>query len=159
MAAGLRRALFSEMAMVQVGMLGVQGVALPLQPMIHLMAPALPELWFLAETDSDMVKSVETAAVGVYCFTGRNHDLHACLTGPLRLAPERRGLERVWSISAEAAFPGGLSNIEWMPLQMRLAEATVWASPDSAVVAGMEMILPTLREETLDAAQQEVIRF
>ncbi len=160
MAVDLRRTLFSEMAMVQVGMLGVQGTALPFQPMVHLMAPVPRELWFLAEPDSDLVKATfgadpGQAVAGIYCFTGRNHDLHACLTGPLRLAPDRRGLEQVWSISAEALFPGGLSDIEWTPLQMRLAEASVWASVESAVVTGMETVLPDLR----DQARTQVIRF
>lgn len=154
----LRRALLSEMAMVQVGMLGVQGSALPLQPMVHLMGPTHDECWFLSEPDSDLVKAIDGTATAVYCFTGRNHDLHACLTGPMRLAPDRRGLERVWSITAEALFPGGLSGIEWTPLQVRLAEASVWASPHSAVVTGMEMILPTLREEALTEPRKQVIR-
>ena len=155
----LRRALFAEMAMVQVGMLGVQGAALPLQPMFHLMVPSSPEMWFLAEPDSDLVKSIDGLTTGTYCLIGRDHDLHACLTGPMRLAPDRRGLERVWSISAEALFPGGLSNLEWTPLQMRIAEASVWASPESAVVAGMEMILPTLQGDVLDGAKKQVFRF
>lgn len=159
MGVDLRRALFSEMAMVQVGMLGVQGVALPFQPMVHLMTPSSPELWFLAEPDSDLVKAIEGPATAAYCFTGRNHDLHACLTGPVRLAPDRRGLERVWSISAEALFPGGLSGIDWTPLQMKVAEAAVWASPCSAVVAGMEMILPTLKDQALTEEKRQVIRF
>lgn len=155
----LRRALFSEMAMVQVGMLGVQGAALPFQPMHHLMAPSSPELWFLAEPDSDLVKAIDGSATATYCLTGRNHDLHACLTGPVRLAPDRRGLERVWSISAEGRFPGGLSSIDWTPLQVKVAEAAVWASPESAVLAGMEMILPTLKDQALTEEKHQLIRF
>ncbi|AWB50510.1 hypothetical protein HYN69_18010 (plasmid) [Gemmobacter aquarius] len=155
----LRRALFSEMATVQVGMLGVQGSALPFEPMVHLMAPSSPELWFLAEPDSDLVKAIEGSSTAAYCVTGRNHDLHACLTGPVRLAPDRRGLERVWSISAEAMFPGGLSNIDWTPLQVKVAEAVVWARPESAVVPGMEMILSTLQEQTLTDDKRQVLRF
>ncbi len=160
MAFDLRRALFSEMAVVQVGMLGVQGAALPLQPMVHLMAlHAWPELWFLAEADSDLVKAIGPSADAVYGLTGRNHDLHACLTGPVRQAPDRRGLERVWSITAEALFPGGLSDIEWVPLHMRVAEASVWASVQSAVLQDMEMILPGLQQDPLTEAKKQVIRF
>lgn len=155
----LRRALFSEMAMVQVGMFGVQGAALPFEPMVHLMAPSTPELWFLAEPDSDLVKAIEGSSTASYCFTGRNHDLHACLSGPVRLAPDRRGLERVWSISAEALFPGGLSNIEWTPLQVKMTEAVVWASPQSAVVPGMEMIRPTLQVHALTHGKRQVLKF
>lgn len=140
----LRRDLFNELAMVQVGMLGVVGSGLHLQPMYHLTIPGEPLIWFLAEADSDLVAAIGAGGRARYCLTGRNHDFHASLTGPIAPAPDRQGLERVWSVAAEAQFPGGLGDLEWLPLRFELAEARVWHSPESAVLAGMEAILSSL---------------
>ena len=141
----LRRALMQELSAVQVGMLGVLGSPLPFRPMAHLVAPDLGALWFLAETDTDLVRAVEQAgAEGSYCVTGRNHDRYACLHGSIRTVPDRQGLEKVWSITAEALFPGGLADIEWMPLCMTLRTADVWSEPRSTVLPGMDAIAASL---------------
>ena len=47
-------------------MWGVLGAARPFQPMRHLMAPSSPELWFLAEPDSDLVKAIDGSATATY---------------------------------------------------------------------------------------------
>lgn len=144
----LRKALLQELSVVQVGMLGVRGTPLPFRPMAHLLAPDLGAIWFLAETDTDLVRKVEGAgAEAWYCLIGRGHDRYACLGGPIRTVPNRQGLERVWSITAEAMFPGGLADIEWMPLRMDLREADVWVEPQSAILAGMEAITTALSDE------------
>lgn len=132
---------------MQVGMLGVRGTPLPFRPMAHLMAPEAERLWFLAEADTDLVRAVELpGAEAWYCLTGRNHDRYACIGGPIRTVPDRQGLEKVWSITAEAMFPGGLADIEWMPLCLTPCEADVWAEPSSAVLAGMDAIASALAD-------------
>lgn len=144
----LSKTLFHELSVVQVGMLGVQGSTLPFRPMAHLTQTDGAALWFLAETDSDLVRACEAAeAEAFYCLTGRNHDRYACLAGPIRTVPDRQGLQNVWSITAEALFPGGLADIEWMPLCLTLRAADVWASPESAVLAGMDAIASALPDD------------
>jgi len=132
---------------VQVGMLGVQDTPMPFRPMAHLVGPDPGTLWFLAGTDTDLVRAVESpGARAFYCLTGRNHDRYACLSGPIRTVPDRQGLERVWSVTAEALFPGGLADIEWMPLCLTLETADVWAEPQSAIIAGMDAITAALSD-------------
>lgn len=144
----LLKALTQELSVVQVGMLGVQGAPLPFRPMAHLVGPGAGTLWFLAETDTDLVRAVEASgAQAFYCLTGRNHDRYACLSGAIRTVPDRQGLERVWSITAEALFPGGLTDIEWMPLCLKLDAADIWAEPRTAVLAGMDAITSAFPEE------------
>lgn len=147
----LRRVLLQELAIVQVGLLGLRDSPLPFRPMVHLLVPDSGRLWFLAETDTDFVRACEgSRAEAVYCLTGRNHDVHACLTGLIRTVPDRQGLQHAWSITAEAQFPGGLADIEWMPMCLTLREADVWRSPESAVLAGMEAIAAALPGERPD---------
>lgn len=136
-----------DLAVVQVGMLGVRGTPLPFRPMAHLVGADLSALWFLAEADTDLVRAVEGGAEAWYCLTGRAHDRYACIGGPIRTVPDRQGLERVWSITAEAMFPGGLGDIEWMPLRLDPREADVWAEPSSAVLAGMDAIASALPDD------------
>lgn len=146
----LHKVLMQELAVVQVGMLGVRDTPLPFRPMAHLVAPDLSAIWFLAETDTDLVRAVEhPGAQGWYCLTGRAHDRYACIGGPIVTMPDRQGLERVWSITAEALFPGGLADIEWMPLRLTPQDVDVWAEPQTAVLAGMEAIASALPEEKL----------
>ena len=124
---GLWPALAAEMGRVRVGMLGVQGSALPLCPMLHLPEREVTALWFLAEADADLVKTVAAGGCcGIYAFVGADHDFYASLAGPIRTVPDRRGLETVWTDAAEARFPGGLGDIEWMPLRLELRDAALW---------------------------------
>lgn len=158
----LHRRLVHELAAVQAGMLGVAGSDLHPRPMFHLTIPGEPVLWFLAEADSDLHAAIGAGATANYCLTGHRHDFHACLTGTIRPAPDRQGLERVWSVAAEARFPGGLADLDWMPLRMDMTEAAVWTSPAPAVLTGMDLILsglPDAAPETTDpVARQAVLR-
>lgn len=146
----LRRALYAELAVVQAGLLEVIGAGSHPRPMYHLSAGASAgkgaELWFLTPADSDLVAEVGQGATARFCLTGHRHDLFASLTGPIRTAPDRQGLERVWSPAAEAQFPGGLQDLEWTPLHMQPAEAAVWTTARSAVLEGMDLILSGLAE-------------
>lgn len=155
----LRRALSNELAMVQVGMLGIMGAGQHLRPMYHLTIPGDPLIWFLAEADSDLVASVGSRAQARYCLTGRNHDFHASLTGPIIPAPDRQGLERVWSVAAETLFPGGLGDLEWSPLRFEPAEAAIWLSPESAILTGMEAILSSIGPERATGSRHAVLHF
>lgn len=137
----LRRALFHELAAVQAGLLGIIGARGHPRPMVHLAIPGKADLWFMAEADSDLTAAVGTGAAARYLLTGHRHDLFASMTGPIQPVPERQGLEQVWSPAAEALFPGGLGDPDWLPLRMHITEAAVWTTPYSAVVAGMDMIL------------------
>lgn len=126
---------------MQTGLLGIIGVGGHPRPMVHLAVPGGDVLWFLAEADSDLTAEVGTGAEARYLLTGHRHDLFASITGPIRPVPDRQGLEAVWSPAAEAIFPGGLGDLDWLPLRLRMAEAMVWTSAHSAVVAGMDLIL------------------
>lgn len=137
----LRRALFQELVAVQAGLLGIIGAGGHPRPMVHLAVPGGDALWFLAEADGDLTAEVGTGAEARYLLTGHRHDLFASITGPIWPVSDRQGLETVWSPAAEAIFPGGLGDLDWLPLRMRMAEAMVWTSPRSAVVAGMDLIL------------------
>jgi general stress protein 26 len=140
----LRRRLVHELAMVQAGMLGVPGSGLHPQPMFHLTIPGEALIWFMAEADSDLLAAIGNGTAGRYLLTGHRHDLHASLCGRLTPAPDRQGLERVWSVAAETRFPGGLGDLDWVPLRFALSEAAVWASPQPALMTGMDMILSGL---------------
>ncbi len=50
-----------DLAVVQVGMLGVRGTPLPSAPMAHLVGADLSALWFLAEADTDLVRAWKVA--------------------------------------------------------------------------------------------------
>lgn len=159
MTADLRRELFNELAMVQVGMLGVVGSGQHLQPMVHLTIPGDPVMWFLAEADSDLVAALGGGGQGRFCLTGRNHDFHASLTGPIRPVPDRQGLEKVWSVAAEARFPGGLADIEYTPLRFEPDEALVWLSAESAILAGMDAILSSIGADRPAGPRRALVRF
>lgn len=151
----LRRALFHELAAVQVGMLGIIGAGGHPRPMVHLVIPGEAALWFLAEADGDLAAEVGTGAEARHLLTGHRHDLYASLTGPIRPVPDRQGLERVWSPAAEAIFPGGMGDLDWLPLRLTVAEAAVWRSAQSALVAGMDLILSGLSDPALRPREVE----
>ena len=128
---GLLRLLWQELAAVPEGLLGLEGEA-SFQPLFHIPEPADPVIWFLIGADSDLAKALPQARSAQYLLTGTGR-LFAHLTGTLAARHDRQGLEQAWTPRAETRVPGGLTDIEWMPLRFAPEKARLWlpgARPD-----------------------------
>lgn len=121
----LHRLLWAELRVVESGLLGLDGGA-TVRPLFHLPEPADPVIWFLTEADSDLARLVKADGWARYQVGGAGDRLMAHLFGPISPRPDRQGLEKAWTPRAEARMPGGLSDIEWLPLRFTPTEARLW---------------------------------
>lgn len=121
----LLRLLWQELAVVPQGLLGLDG-DIPFQPFFHLPQPADPVIWFLTDADGDLARHVANSGPrpAQYRLTGTGHRLQAHLSGPLSSHPDRQGLQHAWTPAAERRQPGGLGDIETLPL--RFLPERVW---------------------------------
>jgi len=143
MPSDLHRLLWAELRAVETGMLGLEGGD-TFQPLRHLPQPADPVIWFLAEADSDLARQAETAGRAHYILTGAGNRLHAHLSGPIAPRPDRQGLEKAWTPRDETWLPGGLTDIEWLPLRFHPQEARLWlpgADRDDPLAKGVTITL------------------
>ena len=123
-ARGLLRLLWQDLAAVPAGLLGLEGEA-SFQPLFHLPEPADPVIWFLTKADSDLAKALDRPRSAIFLLTGP--DLRfAQLAGGISARPDRQGLERGWTPRAETRLPGGLTDIEWLPLRFTFERARLW---------------------------------
>lgn len=81
-------------------------------------------IWFFTSSDHTLAAGGAATAI----FAGKGHDMFARFTG--RLVPEtsRERLDRQWSKSVEAWFPGGKDDPKLLMLRMELGRAEIWNS-------------------------------
>ena len=97
------------------------------QPMLHVPHPTDPVIWFLAEADGDLARSVGASRAAQFLLSAP--DGMARLRGLIRAVPDRQGLERAWTPKDEQDFPGGLGDLEFLPLRLDVTAAVVWPMP------------------------------
>ncbi len=152
--------LFDELDRVRAGMLGVRGADDHMQPMSHFLDRDARTLYFITSSDTDLVKEIGTAADARFCLIGKDHDFHACLTGPLAVSNDKAKLDELWSSVAAAWFEGGRDDPRVTLLEMPIAEAAVWSSTGNPVSFAWEIARSNMNEEhTPDVGVHKVIDF
>jgi general stress protein 26 len=150
--------LFDEIDSVHAGMLGVEG-GVSMQPMAPELDRVSKTIWFFTKRSTDLARDVTPGARGTFCLVGKDHDYHACLSGPLeeRMDPEIR--DRFWNAVVEAWFDGGKDDPELTMLALKLDQGHIWASTDSTLKFGWQIAKANLTDSEPEVGVTRQITF
>ncbi len=81
-------------------------------------------IWFFTSRDHPLAQGGQATAT----FAAKGHDIFARFSGVLTQETSRQRLDKQWSRSVEAWFPGGKSDPNLVMLRMDLGTAEIWNS-------------------------------
>ncbi|MEO7026449.1 MAG: pyridoxamine 5'-phosphate oxidase family protein [Caulobacteraceae bacterium] len=111
------------------------------QPMTAFAEPREAALWFYIADTTELARSVATAECkAMFIFQDKDQDLHACLSGRLRVDKDRSRLEKYWNPHVAAWFPGGKADPNLTMLCFEAQGAEVWLSETGPVKYGWEIL-------------------
>jgi len=108
------------------GMLSLTKSGLHAQPMIAVAERRRKRLWFIARSDTDLVRTIGDG--GACMFTLQGADLLASVAGELSIVHDRRRMARCWSDRVAAWLPEGPSDPRLVMLRMDCVDAELWIS-------------------------------
>ena len=132
---------------IHAGMLGIEGSGLQLQPMAPQMDRPAKTIWFFTKTDAKLTQAVGPGTRARFVVIGRNHDYHACVSGPIEQRKDTEIVERYWSRVAGAWFEGGKEDPALTLLALRLEDGEAWVSTDSSLKFGWEIAKANVKGE------------
>ena len=104
-------------------MLGLTKSGLHAQPMIAFVERRRKRLWFIARSDTDLVRSVGDGASGDFVY--QDGELMASISGALNVVEDRRRIARYWNAAVSAWLPEGLHDPRLTLLRMDCVDAEV----------------------------------
>lgn len=137
--------LWDMIESVHAVMLGSGGDA-HMQPMSPNVARDEKRIWFFTNRDTDIARAAENAPHVHLCVVGKDQDYHACLRGTLEQQDSPRHVERFWNAVAGAWFDGK-DDPDLTMLVFTPKDAAVWASTDSSIRFGWEILASHMSEE------------
>ena len=108
----------------RIGMLGVPMSGLHAQPMVARVERRRKQLWFVARSDTDLVRSIGEA--GACMFTVQDGDLLASVSGALSVVHDRKRITRYWTAELAKWLPEGPDDPRLVLLRMDCVDAEVW---------------------------------
>lgn len=131
--------LYDEIDEAHAGMLGVDGSGLHMQPMAPQLDRDSDTIWFFARKSAEMVKAIRAGAQAHFCITGKDHDYHACIAGPISVDLDTDKRDAFWNTVIDAWFEDGKNDPDLTMLALRMKDAKIWASTDSKLKFGWEI--------------------
>ncbi len=133
-------ALWEHLDGVRDVFLSCEGGGSHMQPM----APQADEerrcIWFFTSKQTDLARACVTPSQAKMCVVSEDRDFHACLSGNMVQNKDPVAIEEYWSPAVSAWFPKGKTDPDLTMLQFIPADAAVWASTDSALKFGWEIL-------------------
>jgi general stress protein 26 len=130
-------ALESDMTM----MLGLDGVEDGhTRPMTAQSEEQRGPLWFFADKDNALVKSLGKGQRAIATFTSKGHDLFASLRGNLTLDNDRQAIDRLWNSHVATWYEGGKDDPKLALLRLDAETADIWEN-GSSLIAGIKSML------------------
>jgi general stress protein 26 len=118
--------LWQAIEMLGAGMLSLTKSGLHAQPMIAVAERRRKRLWFIARSDTDLVRTIGDG--GACMFTLQGQDLLASVAGELSIVHDRRRMGRYWSAKVAAWLPEGPTDPGLVLLRMDCVDAELWMS-------------------------------
>ena len=116
--------LWQAIEMLGAGMLGLTKSGLHAQPMIAVAERRRKRLWFVARSDTDLVRTIGDG--GACMFTLQSADLLASVAGELSVVRDPRRMARYWSAKVAAWLPEGPADPGLVLLRMDCVDAELW---------------------------------
>jgi general stress protein 26 len=108
----------------RIGMLGLTKSGLHAQPMIAFVERRRKRLWFIARTDTDLVRSIGGGGCGMFVL--QDTDLLASMSGALSIIDDRQRMARYWNAKVAAWLPEGPAHPGLTLLRMDCVDAELW---------------------------------
>ncbi len=107
-------------------MLGLTKSGLHAQPMIAFVERRRKCLWFIARSDTDLVRTI--GAGGACMFVMQEAELLVSVAGELSISQDRRRMSRCWNAKVDAWLPEGPHDPRLVMLRMDCVDAEIWMS-------------------------------
>ena len=152
--------LFQMLDDVPAGMLGLSGSDQGFQPMTHFPDPKAGLIWFIASTETDLVKRLGSGTEAEYIFATNDHEGHAYLHGRLNQIDDPFQLDALWTLSVADWFKDGRRDPTIALLRFVPMLAQIWVADGSAVKFWAEVLLSDVdRGQKPDIGVKATIRF
>ncbi len=123
--AQLKRDLWKRMAQSPFLMVGLTATGEHSEPLTaQLDEDQVDTLWFFVGKGNRLARGGSAMAQ----FVSKGHDYFACLAGEIGVDNDRAMIDKLWSASVEAWFPGGKDDPELTLLRFDIADAELWES-------------------------------
>jgi general stress protein 26 len=110
----------------RVGMLSLTKSGLHPQPMIAFVERRRRRLWFIARSDTDLVRTIGEG--GACMFAMQDGELLASVAGELSVVQDRRRMARCWNAKVADWLPEGLDDPKLTMLRLDCVDAELWVS-------------------------------
>ncbi|MFI4966022.1 MAG: pyridoxamine 5'-phosphate oxidase family protein [Caulobacterales bacterium] len=136
----------------RIGMLGLTKSGLHAQPAIAFVERRRKRLWFIARTDSDLVRSIGAGSAGMFVL--QDAELLVSIAGELSLAEDRRRMARYWTGKLAAWLPEGPGDPRLSLLRMDCVDAELWVAGIGLTKFAWEIAWAGAYPRTLDGDGQ-----
>jgi len=132
----LKEHLWARMSDSPFMMMGLTGGGQHSEPLtVQLDRDQVDTLWFFIGKDNRLAGG--GAAMGQ--FVSKGHDFFACLAGRARIDNDPAMIDKLWSTTVEAWFPGGKSDPNLALLRFDIDEAELWEA-DVSLTGKLKML-------------------
>ncbi|MBR2573829.1 MAG: pyridoxamine 5'-phosphate oxidase family protein [Loktanella sp.] len=121
--------LWTELAKLEAGMLGITGSGQHMQPMAHHTDAKGQRLWFLTTRDTDLAQALQPDSFAHFVIISATQDFYACMSGPIAEQQDKAVLDALWETSAADHFVDGKDDPALMLVALDLQSAALWAQP------------------------------
>lgn len=149
--------VWKELGDIRAVMIGAKGAGDHMQPMTPFVDAANKTVWFFTNIGTEMAQASKTGTSSKMCLMGTHKDFYACVNGRLSLRHNPEIIDRYWSSTVAAWFPEGRDDENLALLAFQPEDAAIWATTDSAIKYGWEILKSNLTSGTPDIGYQSRI--
>ena len=151
--------LWEQLGDVRDVLLSCEGGGSHMQPMSPQVDEERGCIWFYTSKQTDLARACVSPASAKLCLVSNDRDFHSCLNGRLVQNKDPEALEEFWSSVVSAWYPEGKDDPNLTMLQFIPADAGIWASTDSALKFGWEILKANTTGSQPDVGYQTVVNF
>lgn len=97
-------------------------------------------IWLFTATDTELAQEVKPGSRAIATFTGKGHDIFACIHGTLTRDNDRAVIDRLWNPFVAAWYEGGKTDPKLVLLRFDPEHAQIWEN-GSSLMAGIRAML------------------
>lgn len=157
----LSEQLWDRLDDTRFGMLVVRGSGQHPQPMTHFADPERGAVWFISNSDTDLVAAVGEGAEANFIYVSEGGDYQASILGPIEVSEDEAKLDDLWSVPVAAWFEKGREDPKITLLKLTPREAAIWTSHGSPILVGLKMLGAAMQDgvSSPDVGTHHVLQF
>ena len=151
---------YDKLEDVRAGMLGLvsDNKLVPMSPNFDDDAPEA--IWFITAQGTDLVNALASGPQqGRYVIGEGGAGLYADINGTLALSDDRKKLDEIWSVVADAWFEDGKQDPDVRLLKFTMTDAEAWLTSTSGVKFFYEIVKANVTDVKPDTGEQVSLTF